>query len=389
MLFGVVLSFVVAFAAVAAFTQTEWGRSRIIAFTVRAIGGRLSGVLSIGHVEGNLLSGARVHDVALRGYDGVPLARLDSAYIQYRVVSFLGGDIVINRLVVWNAAIDVTRMPEDSLWNYEEILTDPNPDPNGRPIGILIERLILNNSLVTIQSPVSGDSRRSPEGQRAEVAAMIADSAHLFIHEVPGGFTRSMFLDIDSLSTAEVFIGGSERGGIYLEARDAHAAFRNSGDPPLEVRAARGQLHVLDGLISVELPSFTLAGGSDGSMVGTIDMNASRPMYDLSIDADRFALSDLRWLFPWFPAEPEEASGSGHFILRDEEDKQYFLARDFVLEMPESRVTGEFGLVMGVDSIGFTDVNLDADPLKVEDVKRLLPEGLPVTGLEIGSAMIE
>jgi len=387
-LLGVALSFVIAIAAVGALTQTSWGRSQILAFTVRAIGGRLSGDFSIGRIDGNMLTGARLYDVALRGYDGVPLAEIDSAYIQYRVVSFLGGDIVINRLAAWNAAINLVKMPGDTTWNYEEILTDPTPDPNAAPVGILIDRLILNDSPIAIRGPVAADLRLSPEAQQEEIAAMIADTARWYIAEVPGGHLREMFLDVDSAAAVEVFIGASSRGGIYLQAEDARADFRGSREPPLQIRGARGQLQLLDGLARVDLPSFALPD-TEGSMIGTVDLTGDRPMYDLAIETPRYALSDMRWLFPWFPEDPEAARGSGNFTIQDEPDEMIFLARDFVLEMPRSRVTGEFALAVGLNSFEFIDVALDADPLDADDLGRLLPEGMPVSGLEIGGVEIE
>lgn len=385
---GVALAFVVAIAAIVAVTQTSWGRSQILSFTVRAIGGRLSGEFSIGRIDGNMLTGARLYDVSLRGYDGVPLAELDSAYIQYRVVSFLGGDIVINRLTAWNAALNLLRMPDDTTWNYVEILADPSPDPTSAPIGILIERLILKDSPIAIRAPVEADPRLSPEAARAEVAETIADTARWYIEEVPGGHLRTMYLDVDSAAAREVFIGGSERGGIYIELEQARVTFRGSKDPPLEVTGARGQMHLLDGLVKIDMPAFELTS-SQASMIGTVDLTGDRPMYDLSIDAAEYALSDLRWLFPWFPAEPEAAHGDGHFTLQDEPLELIFLARDFLLEMPGSRVTGSFGLATGIDSFEFFDVDIEADPLDVADIERLLPEGLPVSGLEIGGATIE
>jgi hypothetical protein len=197
-----------------------------------------------------------------------------------------------------------------------------------------------------------------------------------------------MYLDVDSAAVVEVFIGGDERGGIYLEAEQARATFRGSKDPPLEVRGVQGQMHLLNGLVNLDMPTFELPG-SRASMIGTIDLSGDRPMYDLAIEASEYALSDLRWLFPWFPAESEAAHGSGSFTLQDEPLELIFLAREFLLEMPGSRVTGSFGLVMGIDSFDFFDVDLEADPLDVADVERLLPEGLPVSGLEIGGATIE
>ncbi len=388
LLFGIGVAFVMAFIAAALLTQTTWGRSQILSYTVRTLGGRLSGDLTIARVEGNMLTGARLYEVALRGYDGVPLAELDSAYIQYRVVTFLGGDVVINRLAVWNANINLLKMPGDSAWNFQEILTDPTPDPDAPPGATLIERLILNDSRIAIRGPVEGDPRLPLERREFEIDRIIADTARWYIEEVPGGHLRGTFVDVDSATLVEVFIGSAERGGIYAEAEQLRADYRGSRDPPLEILDAVGQLHLRDGLINVQARRFELPD-SRGEMIGAVDISGDRPMFDLAIEAPEYALSDMRWLFAWFPDEAEAGQGSGRFWLQDRPDDLVFLAREFEFNAPGTRVTGEFGIIATVDGVSFANVNLVADPLNMDSIDPLLPDGLPVEGLVIQSAEID
>src|SRR5690606_16375492 len=114
---------------IALLTQTDRGRSQVLAFTLRALGGRLSGELEIERIEGNLLTGARFYGLRLSDFDGVPLAIADSGFIRYRAASFVGGDIIINRLELYGGHIHLYRMPDDSLWNYQKVLQDPTPGP--------------------------------------------------------------------------------------------------------------------------------------------------------------------------------------------------------------------------------------------------------------------
>src|SRR5690606_25927674 len=147
-------------------TQTERGRQQVLMFTVAALGGRLSGELEIGRIEGNLLVGAKAFNLRLSDEDGAPLAIIDSAFIRYRVASFVGGDIVINRLDLHGAVIDIFRMPGDTLWNYQRILQDPSPGPQtGPPGATLVESLWLHDAEITIRAPLEPDPRLSPERQ--------------------------------------------------------------------------------------------------------------------------------------------------------------------------------------------------------------------------------
>jgi hypothetical protein len=389
LLIGIAIAFVIGLIAVLTLTQTRWGRGQILGYTLSTLGGRLNGVLSIEELAGNMFTGARLYGVALRDHDGAPLAVLDSAYIQYRVASFVGGDMFINRLAVWNAEITLFKMPGDTLWNYQEILQDPDPDPS-EPEDVaatFIGRLLLSDSRVSIRSPLEADSRLSPDEQRAELDVMLADTSRWMIEEVPGGYLRSMLIDVDTVALRELFIGPDERGGIYFEVEDAVADVRLWKDPPLELRSLVAQLHLQEGIVGIQAETFELPNSS-GEAIGSVDISGPRPMYDIAITAPEFALADLRWLYPWLPADPAEARGSGNVWLQDRPDDLLFLARGFVLEMPGTRVTGDFGIVSGVDTFRFVNVDLEADPVDMDEVERLLPEGLPVEGLELGSAVV-
>lgn len=387
LLAGIGLAFLVGIGIALGITQTRWGREQVLAYTLRVLGGRFSGELSIARVEGNLFTGARLYALQLRGYDGVPLATMDSAYIQYRVATLTGGDVLIHRLVTWNAEINILRMPGDTAWNYQEILRDPTPEPTTRPGAALIERLVLNDARILIRAPLEPDPRLDPDRAQRELEEILADTARYVTQEVPGGYLVSRLLEVDTAALREVFIGPAERGGIYLESEDIAADVRIWRDPPLEVRSLVGQLHLREGILSLRVPAFALPD-SRGDLLGGIDLTGERPMYDLVVRSPQFAVSDLRWLFPWLPDDPDGGAGSARVWIEDRPDELLVLTRDLTLEMPGTRVTGEFGVLLGPDLIRFANVELEADPLDVESVEQLFPEGFPIEGLEIGEATL-
>jgi hypothetical protein len=385
---GIVVALVVAVIVGMLFTQTDRGRSQVLAFTLGALGGRLSGDLEIDYIEGNLFTGARAYGLRLTDLEGAPLAIVDSAYIRYRVATFVGGDIVINRVVLYGASIDLFQMPGDTLWNYQRVLMDPSPGAQeGRPGATLIESLELHDSDIRIRSAFEPDSRLSAERQQLEIEEALADTARWMIESVPGGYLRTMLVNARHLDVAELFISPDERGGIYLEVEDAIADVRMWRDPPLEVRELQARLHLREGIINFEAPEFALPS-TRGEGVGRIDLSGERPMYDLVLTLPAFNLSDIRWLYPWLPSDPVAAGrGSARVWLEDRPEELLVFARDLILELPGTRLTGEFGILTG-DTPRFVGVDLEAEPLDVESVERLLPEGLPVEGLEIGGAVI-
>jgi hypothetical protein len=387
---GVAIAIVLGFAGILLLPQTQWGRSQVLAYTLRALGGRFDGILTIQRLEGSLITGARLYELALTDRDGVPLALVDSAHIQYRIATFIGGDVVITRLILWDAQIQLLRMPGDTLWNYQEILRDPTPDPTVDPAdaaATLIERLRLENTRVTIRGPLEPDPRLSPARWEEELRQILADTARFEVEEVPGGYLRTQWIDIAEANLAELYIGPDERGGIYLEVHDALADVRLWRDPPLELRSLRARLHLREGVVAYQATEVVLPN-TWAESVGRVDLRGDRPMYDVYVTTPGFVLADLRWLYPWLPDDPAAGGGSLRLRVEDRPDELLVLARDLVLEMPGTHVTGQFGVLVAPERLRFVDVDLEAEPLDVDSVEQLFPADLAVEGLRIGGAVI-
>lgn len=384
---GILAAFLAGVVAISLFTQTGWGREKVLAFTLRTLGGRLNGQLTIERLEGNVITGARLYDVALTDTAGVPLAQVDSLFIQYRIATLLGGDIVITRLDIHDAEVNLFRMPGDTIWNYSEILSSPHPDTTAARGAILIQRMSLERTGITVGTPLEGDPRLSPAARKEKLEEIIADSARFNLQEVPGGRLRLSHFNVEQAGFVDLFIGPDERGGTYLEVTEGRADVRLWKDPPLRVEDLRGRLQLQEGLVALEFPQAVLPH-STGEVVGRIDLRGERPLYDLVIRAPRFTLADLRWLYPWLPEEPEEGRGSANLWVEDRDEELVVIARELELELPGTRISGEFGLLIGLESLRFVDVDLEADPLRIESVERLLPTELPVRGLVVGGATI-
>lgn len=386
---GIILALVLGVVVIAGITRTERGRDEVLAFTIATIGGRLNGSLEVDRLDGNLITGARLYDISLNGPDGLPLAVVDSAYIQYRLVSFLGGDMLINRLDVFDANVSLFQMPGDSLWNYEIILDDPTPEPGGEPAATVIERMFVHDTTIEITAPVQGDPRLSPEAQERQVEEALADTVRNVIREVPGGYVQTQRIDVHDAEIVELYIGGEGRGGTYAEIVDGAADVRLWRDPPLQVRGISAQIHLDEGIFAYEAPRLELPN-SRAASVGSIDLTGPVPQYDLVIEASQFAIADLEWLYPWLPSDPEFGRGSVRLRVEDREDGLLVLAEDLELTMPDTELTGSFGLIADVRTEGleFVNVDLEAEPLRIESVEALLPQELPVEGLVIGGATI-
>ena len=387
---GFALALVLAISALMLFSRTDQGRARVLAYTLELLGGRLNGRLTVASVDGNLLTGATLYDVVLTDTAGVALATVDSAYVRYKVATLTGGDIVIGRVDLWGADVYIFRMPGDTLWNYQSILSDPNPpEEPGEPSATLIEQLTLVDSNIKIRLPLEVDSRLPPERQQEELELILSDTTRYMLDMEGDAHMRTTLIDVARADVRQLFIGPDERGGISLQLADAEADVRLWMEPPLHVRSVQGELLLSEGLVRYNAGNVQLAS-STGESLGVIDLSGERPLYDIYIESSAFTLSDLRWLYPWLPEDPEAGRGSVRLWVKDRDDGLLVVARDVQLDMPDTQVTGRFGLISNpaADALRFVDVDLEAEPLRLESVEQLLPEDLPVEGLVIGGASI-
>lgn len=366
-------------------TRTDRGRAEVLAYTLGAVGGRLNGTLSVDHLEGSLLSGARLYGVSITDTEGEPLLRADSGYLEYEAPTLLGGDVVINQLVLYSADLFLHRFPGDTLWNYQAVLADTTPgDPAREPRATLIEKLRLVDAHITVRVPWEPADDLSPAAREREIEDALSDTGRLVVHEVPGGLLRTMRFDLEEARGSGLVIAPNERGGTFARVDSVAGEIHVWREPPLQLNDLRGRLHLADQVFSFVLEE-AVAGKSAVTGGGRIDSTTGEQRYDLLFAGEAVALSDLQWLYP---SIPDEGTVGGRIVLETRPEGFRFAITNALLETPDTRVTGDFGMVVG-DTLRFTDVNLRAAPLRVETVQRMLPGSTPIEGLRIGSVVIE
>lgn len=379
---GVFAAVAVGLAAAAAFTRTEWGRGRVLEFTLQALGGRLNGVLVVDRLEGSLIAGARLHGVELRGADGELVVAADSAYVNYKLPSFFGGDMVLNSLVVYDPEVFLRRLPGDTLWNYQEILLDTTRTAETTR-ATLIDRAILLGAQITVRLPWEPEPGSTPAERRAEIREALTDSSRLEVERVPGGYLRTMRFQVADARVSDLVVAADERGGIFLRVDTLNALAKLYRGEPLDLRQARGTLALREGVLRFRAPLIVLPD-SRLRAEGVVDTRGEEPAYDLAVRAERVRLGDMEWLYPYVP---ERGAASFALWLETRPDGTLYRVRDLRLDAPGTRVAGSFGLLVG-QSLSFTDVDLVADPLRVRTIEEMLPTDLPVRGLQIGAVEI-
>jgi hypothetical protein len=369
-------------------TQTRWGHEQVLGFTLRAASEQLDGTLTIDRLSGNLLTGARLYGISLRGPDDDLFLRADSAYVEYNLRTIAGDEIVLDRLVLFDAEVYLRQLPGDTLWNYDRIFGDTIPRPEleepaepRRPL--IVRAASLSNGIIQVEMPWEPDPEETPAEQRREVAAALADTSQIIVREVPGGYLRTMRFSEVTADLANVVSAPDEIGGTSLQVAGFSGVVGIFREPFL-VQQLEGDLSYRDALLRFRVPSLRLPG-SQVAAHGRIEFGDEEgPRLDITVRGEQVAFADLR---PIHPPLPEEGGGSLDLVIETRPEGTLYLARNLDVSAPGTRLRGSFGLIVN-DAFRFVEVDLAADPLRVATIERILPIEFPVEGLHIGGVTI-
>ncbi|HYW10523.1 MAG TPA: hypothetical protein VE871_01170 [Longimicrobium sp.] len=391
---GVALGVLIVLLVANVAARTDRGRAFVLQRTLSALGANVrGGKLLITRIDGNLFEGATVHGLSLVDNQGRPFLVADSAFLDYRVTTLLSPRIHITQATLYDPEIYVFKLPGDTLWNYQAIFADTTQrDPNKPKIerATLLDTIRMVNGVVRLQTPWSPDTTLSPRAQRAMVREALSDTSLALVDSVAGGFIRTMnFMRLTGRMTRVRFAPGSTNGSrLHIDSlRGTAQIFRDT----VRFNQVQGQVALLRAHVELDAPVIALPG-SLLSMSGVVRTDSfpewfderEAPMYDLAFRTDSVAFRDLQWLYPRFPAE---ARGKLSLRIEHRPEGMMFLGRDADLRARGTHITGDFGMILG-DTLRFVDVDLEAEPVNMATVERMLPEGLPVQGLRLGGVQI-
>ncbi|HSJ07899.1 MAG TPA: translocation/assembly module TamB domain-containing protein [Longimicrobiales bacterium] len=369
---GVAAGLLVATLAILLLTRTDWGMERARRFAVSWLDERIEGELTLGRLTGpGLLGGVVIHDFGIIDPRGRPFLSSDSLELAYDWRTLLAGRIVLNRVVLHRPRIVIERLPGDTAWNYEMVFPPGDPGPPSARSFIMFNDARILDGTATVRMPFE------PAG-----AVEPGDTARILLETVPGGLARTMrFEDVTARLGRVIWESPIEKGRLFdIEMLQARGFIWRE---PFFIRNARGSLTTRDSIITFDMPDVSMAASNAG-ILGRVVIRDGRDDVDVRIDGRRLAFDDLHWLYPNLPTE---GGGSLALRIRTLPDGMLWLAEDARLAAPGTRIAGTFGVVTG-DSLYFTQVNLRASPLDVRFIEQLLPDGLPVDGLLVGTVEV-
>jgi hypothetical protein len=368
---GIASGLLVALMAITLLTRSDWGMERARRFVVRWLEDRVEGELRIGRITGpGLLAGVRIHDFGIVDPSGRPFLSTDSLELAYDWRTLIAGRIVLNRVVLYRPEIHIERLPGDTVWNYERIFP-PGEGPAGERSLILFNDARIVDGTAFVRFPFE------PGGP---VAA--ADTARLILDPVPGGLARVMrFEQLNGRLDRVIWESPVEPGRLFdIQSLQARGYVWRE---PFTIRDARGTLTMRDSVVTFDMPDVRLPSSQAG-ILGRVIIRTGGNDLDIRVDGRQLRFADMQWLYPALPQE-----GGGSLVLRivSQADGTLWLAEDARLQTPGTNLAGSFGVVTG-DTIYFTRVDLRASPLDVNLLEQLLPGGLPVDGLLVGTVEV-
>lgn len=395
---GLLLGVVLAFLVLNLVARTRAGHARILEYTLNALARNVQGSLDVQRISGNLFEGARLYGISLTEKDGTPFVVADSADVTYDVRTLLSPRIRINRLVLYKPNIYVRRSPGDSLWNYQSIFRDTVARDTSKPRVqrvTFVDTLRVVNGFTRVEIPWAPDSATSARAQREEVRLALRDTSPIIVRRVRGGYLRTINMTAVGGRLRQIrFSPGAESGSrITIDSLRGRVQFFRR---PADVRHVQGNIAILPDRIEFDAPVLRLPGSriaTSGVICTKNDTRACNraiptnqlPYYDVAFRSDSMAFRDLQWMYPRFP---RDAHGKMSLFLETRPEGTLFDIRDARFNAPGTRIDGSFGITVG-DTIVFSNVDVQARPVRVSTIERMLPEGLPVRGLVLGSATIK
>ena len=382
----VVLSviFVLGVVAVWVLTNTDFGRERVRKFALDALQGATHGIVRIGELHGNLLTGATLVDVSITDSAGRPFLAADSLSGRYVLRGFLSKHISLDDVTLFRPRVVVEKLPGGE-WNYRRLWPQEKP---GAPTDTLpgwgswvkFTNVTVLNGDVVVRSPWEPRTGLSARVRDSVITDALKGGSRLSIVRAPGGFQKVIEL--------------AQVNGKYPLVRIADPDFKNRliqvaamstkafpfRPPPADIRALTGNFEFNDDSLwwkgaGVRLPASNLRG--DGMY------NISNGDMRLTLAASPAAFADFTWLYKHFPA-----SGGGTLGLQVEWKgaTQDYVVRNADVRTGTAHLTGNMGVTVA-DTVFFHDADVRFTGVTTKQIEELVPGAKsPRRGVLSGSA---
>ena len=147
-------------------TNTNWGRERVRRYVLGIVQRNSHGIVHIGSVSGNLLSGFTLRDVVITDSARAPFIKADEIWAKYSLGTLRGKKIEFSEVRLVRPVIVLDEQP-GGKWNYDRIFprdttTPSGPKKTGWGTWIRFSDVTMLDGDVTIRSPWSPSPNLTP-----------------------------------------------------------------------------------------------------------------------------------------------------------------------------------------------------------------------------------
>ena len=354
----VVLSVIAVLAVITVWvaTNTDFGRERVRRFVLATLQNNTHGIVRIGALHGNLLSGATFSDISITDSAGRPFLKLDSITAHYILRSFISKKIFIDDPVLYRPRVVVEKLPGARDWNYRVLWpqtkpTAPVDTTPGWGSWIKFTNATVLDGDVTVRSPWSPRTGLTKHVRDSVVRDALSKGSRLNIIAVPGGYQKVVELSKLDAKMPLVRIADPAFKNRFVQVAALKMLAYPFRPPAADVRALTGNFDFNDDSLwwkgaHAELPASKLHG--DG--VYNIDNGDMR----LSLAAAPAASADFTWLYQRMP---KSGGGNLGLTVQWKGATQDYVVRDADVHSEGAHVRGDVGVTVA-DTTFFHDANL-------------------------------
>jgi translocation and assembly module TamB len=382
----VVSVLIIAGAGLLVLTRTDFGRERVRRIVVDAVQGQANGIVKIGRISGNLLTGLTMHDVSITDSTGAPLVVAEKITAHYRVGDFLKKRIALNDVELVRPLIMLDRQP-GGQWNYRRIFPGDTTAVADTAPGwgdwISFTNVSIVDGRMVVRTPwePSADTPSEERAKATEDALAGGSRAHV-IRAANGGLQKEMeFRDLNT-KLPKVRLADPAEETMFVQVATLQAIAALFNPPEAEIRDLQGAFELTgDSLwwsgVNAKLPGSAISG--DGLYAyESGDMR-------LRLRGAPVTTADLRWLFPNLPAD---GAGSLEFAMDWIGDTAVYVARNADIRIEQATLAGNFGITLA-DTVTFHDTDLRFANLGTRLIQQIVPAvKLPRQGTLAGRAAL-
>ncbi|WP_310569562.1 translocation/assembly module TamB domain-containing protein [Gemmatimonas sp.] len=370
------------------FTNTDWGREQVRVRALTALNGAAHGIVKVGAVSGNLLTGLTLHDLSITDSAGSPFIVAGELHADYGLRALISRRIALRNVRLVDAHIVIER-PTGGVWNYDRIFPTDSETPTDSAPGfgdwIVLNDVTVQRSRLTVRIPWTPDDGLRGAARDSAIAVALAGKERAVVARATtgGGWQATQdFLDINGRLPL-VRIAHPEFTTRLIRTDSLSMRALPFAPPGADVRQLSGAFELNTDSVWFQNVTLTLPA-SRAQLSGRYVIENG----DLSLRTigAPIALSDIRFLYP---ALPDSGEGRIDLSLDWTGDVQRYKARDLDLSALGGRVRGTLGITVG-DTLRFADTALEFVTLPTSLIERLSPAlDLPRSGTISGRASLD